>query len=59
MDYKLTVKIIIVGPVKDVKIDWHLNWCKDQPELLYREIIKAAKETGLDVDDKTYLFDDE
>ena len=58
-DHRFSVKISITGvDGKQAKIDWWLNWWPDKPEILYREIVLKAKEVGLEVDDKTYLFDD-
>ena len=59
-DYRLSVKISLVGKDdKDAKIDWWVNWWPDKPELLYKELVKKAREVGLDVDDKSYLFGDD
>lgn len=57
-DHRLNVKISLIGPAgKETKIDWWVNWWPDKPELLYIELVKRAQEAGLEVDDKTYLFD--
>ena len=56
-DYRLSVKIVLMGvDGKEQTIDWWLNWAPDISERLYRDMVKAAKDAGLDVDDKTYLF---
>lgn len=57
-DFRLNVEISLTGKDgKTTKIDWWVNWWPDKPELLYRELVKKAKDVGLEVDDKTYLFD--
>jgi hypothetical protein len=57
-DYRLNVDIKLTdinGYTK--KIDWWVNWTPDRPEELYKHMVKVAKEAGLDVRDKSYLFD--
>lgn len=57
-DHRLNVEISLTGKDGETtKIDWWVNWWPDKPELLYRELVKKAQEVGLEVDDKTYLFD--
>jgi hypothetical protein len=59
-DYRMNVSISITGPdSRTAKIEWWVNWWPDKPELLYRELVKGAKQLGLEVEDKTYLFDSE
>lgn len=58
-DHRLNVKISLVGRNGEVaKIDWWVNWWPDKPEKLYCELVRKAEKIGLEVDDKTYLFDD-
>jgi len=57
-DFRLTVEINLAGKYGETaKIDWWVNWWPDKPELLYRELVEKAERVGLEVDDKTYLFD--
>ena len=59
-DHRLNVKITLMGmDGEEAKIDWWVNWWPDRAELLYRELVKKAQEVGLEVDDKTYLLDDD
>ena len=56
-DHRLNVKITLTGLDSEVaEIDWWVNWCPDKPEILYKELVEKARKVGLDVDDKTYLF---
>lgn len=58
-EYRLNVKIELAGlDGEKAKIDWWVNWESDRPEHLYKELVKKAQDVGLDVEDKTYLFDD-
>lgn len=58
-DFRLNVKISLTGKdEKPAEINWWVNWWPDKPELLYKEMVKKAKDVGLDVEDKTYLFDE-
>lgn len=57
-DHRLNVKITLMGTDgREAKIDWWVNWWRDKPEHLYRELVRKAQMAGLDVEDKTYLFD--
>ena len=57
-DHRLNVKITLTGLDCEVaEIDWWVNWWPDKPEILYKELVEKARKVGLDVDDKTYLFD--
>lgn len=57
-DFRLNVSISITGQdSRTAKIEWWVNWWPNKPELLYRELVKKAEQVGLDVEDKTYLFD--
>ena len=59
-DHRLNVKITLMGvDGEEAKIDWWVNWWSDKPEILYRELVRKAIEVGLEVEDKTYLFDNE
>ena len=58
-DHRLNVKITLTGKNgESVAIDWWVNWWPDKPELLYKELVEKASSVGLEVDDKTYLFDE-
>jgi hypothetical protein len=58
-DHRLRVEITLMGMDGDeAKIDWWLNWSANKPELLYRDLVAKARSVGLEVDDKTFLFDD-
>ncbi len=56
---RLTVDISLIG-IDDEKatIHWRVNWWPNQPEILYKALILKAQSVGLDVEDKTYLFDE-
>ena len=59
-DHRLNVEIRLTGvDGKTSKIDWWVNWWPDKPEKLYREMVQLARVAGLEVDDKTSLFDDD
>lgn len=59
-DHRLNVTIILMGKYgEEAKIDWWVNWGPDKPEHLYRKLVQMAKNVGLDVDDKTDLFDED
>lgn len=58
-DHRLTVDIQLVGMEgESKKIDWWLNWTPDKPQDLYCELVRIAREVGLEVNDKSYLFDE-
>lgn len=57
-DHRLSVEITLTGRDGKVReIKWFVNWWENKPELLYRELVELAEESGLPVEDKTYLFD--
>lgn len=57
-DFRLNVKISVVGrDGKEHKRDLWLNWHEDRPVDVYKAVIEAAEEGGLDVHDQSYLFD--
>lgn len=57
-DYRLNVKITLMGiDGEEAKIDWWLNWSPNKPQHLYEALVEAAHKVGLEVEDKTYLFD--
>ena len=59
-DHRLNVEITLSGTDgKTRKIDWWVNWWPDKPEKLYIEMVRLAQDSGLEVDDKSYLFDSE
>ena len=59
-DHRLNVKITLMGKDSEpAKIDWWVNWWPDKPEYLYRELVAEARKVGLEVEDKTYLFDND
>ena len=59
-DHRLNVKITLMGKdSEEAKIDWWVNWWPDKPEHLYRELVAEARKVGLEVEDKTYLFDND
>lgn len=43
---------------EEATIDWWVNWWPNKPEHLYKELVEKAHSVGLEVEDKTYLFDD-
>ena len=59
-DQKLTVNIKLIGyDGYEDEIKWHVNWSRDAPELLYKELVLKAEKLGLYVDNKIYLFIDD
>ena len=58
-DFRFRLEMSVVGrDGKEHKRDWWLNWNPDISERVYREVIEMAEEADLDVDDRTYIFDE-
>ncbi len=58
-NHRLTVDISLIGiDGEEATIHWQVNWWPNQPELLYKALVQKAQSVGLDVTDKTYLFDE-
>ena len=56
-DYKIHVKITIVGKSGTETIDMSRNWYDDAAEEIYKEIVEKASSAGLYIEDKRYLFE--